>query len=175
MTTSIYFVEEIKTKKTIARDLQSVGEAIQFIKKLGRSISEFRIQQKVSSFTKSISNKHLLISGCDDDDIEMILETGLIPIYNNPSQIDECDKTIVLSENKVLVGTLKFKEKYSSEGASKWSGYFGRKGFNSWNTSLFFDKSIQVFDRNEFEKNNFKLRGNQGGVSYKKSKLNLDF
>jgi hypothetical protein len=44
-----------------------------------------------------------------------------------------------------------------------------------WNTSLFFDNSISVFDRTEFEKNNYKLRGTQGGIGYKNSELNLEF
>ena len=64
MTTSIYSVFEASTNKTIARELPSVGAAVKFIKNLGRNLNEFRIEQIPVSFSKSIKNKIMEISGC---------------------------------------------------------------------------------------------------------------
>jgi hypothetical protein len=175
MTTSIYSVFEASTNKTIARELPSVGAAVKFIKNLGRNLNEFRIEQIPVSFSKSIKNKIMEISGCSDEDISLIEQGGVLPIYNNPAQMGECDMVIVFSENKVLVGKLNSKEEYSPEAAPLWKNIKGRHEHKSWNTSLFFDNSISVFDRTEFEKNNYKLRGTQGGIGYKNSELNLEF
>lgn len=176
MTITTYFVEEIKTKRTIARDLPSIGDAVKTIKNLGKSLSEFKIVSKPIHFTKTVKSKNLLISGMSDEDIELVLKGNVLPIYNNPAQIDDCDMTIVFSENKVLIGKLISKEKYSSEGAPLWKNIKGKKGgYNDWNTNLMFEKNVKVFEREEFEKNNFKLKGTQGGVGYKNSTLNLEF
>jgi len=173
MTISIYSVEELKTKNTLKTELPSIGAAIKFIKSIGKSISECKIVEKSISVANKVENKLLLVSGMSDEDISLVNKGNVLPIYNNPSQVDECESVIVFSENKVLVGKLKSKEEYSVEAAPVWKNVKGKYGYNSWNTNLFFKGSSLVYDRKEFEKNNFKLKGTQGGVGYKNAKLNL--
>lgn len=175
MTTTIYSVEELKTKKTLVKNLSSIGEAVKFIKDIGRSLSEFKIISNQISYTKSVLGKNLLISGMSDEDINIILKGKVLPIYNNPSQIDECDNVIVFSKNNVLIGKLKSKEKYSIEAAPFWKNIEGKYGYDNWNTNLFFENSMIKVDRNNFESKNFKLKGTQGGVGYKNYKLDLEF
>jgi len=176
MTTLNYsIVDPSKKNITVKTGLESVGEAINYIRKnFNRSISEFKIISKDVTYTKSVKGLRLLLSGLSDYDLELTKNGNMIPIYNNPSKIDECDSVILFSENKVLVGTFRRKEKFSVEGAPVWKGYVGKYGVDSWNTNIYFNDGMKMFERTEFEKSNFKLKGTEGGVGYKNTKLNLE-